>query len=42
LTGRGDLRTKLVAFEAGVDDILTDPFAPEELLARVISVLRRS
>jgi DNA-binding response OmpR family regulator len=42
LTRRGDLKTKLVAFEAGVDDILTIPFAPEELLARVIAVLRRS
>jgi DNA-binding response OmpR family regulator len=42
LTRRGDLRTKLAAFEAGVDDILTIPFAPEELLARVIAVLRRA
>jgi DNA-binding response OmpR family regulator len=42
LTRRGDLKTKLAAFEAGVDDILTIPFAPEELLARVIAVLRRS
>jgi DNA-binding response OmpR family regulator len=42
LTRRSDLRTKLVAFEAGVDDILTIPFAPEELLARVVAVMRRS
>jgi DNA-binding response OmpR family regulator len=42
LTRRGDLKTKLGAFESGVDDILTVPFAPEELLARVIAVLRRS
>jgi DNA-binding response OmpR family regulator len=42
LTRRGDLSTKLAAFDAGVDDILTIPFAPEELLARVIAVLRRS
>jgi two-component system, OmpR family, KDP operon response regulator KdpE len=42
LTGRGDLKTKLAAFEAGVDDILTLPFAPEELLARVIALIRRS
>jgi DNA-binding response OmpR family regulator len=42
LTRRGDLKSKLSAFEAGVDDILTVPFAPEELLARVIAVLRRS
>jgi two-component system, OmpR family, response regulator RegX3 len=42
LTRRGDLRTKLAAFEAGVDDILTVPFAPEELLARVIALVRRA
>lgn len=42
LTRRGDLKTKLVAFEAGVDDILTVPFAPEELLARVIALVRRA
>jgi two-component system alkaline phosphatase synthesis response regulator PhoP len=42
LTRRGDLKTKLTAFESGVDDILTIPFAPEEMLARVIAVLRRS
>jgi DNA-binding response OmpR family regulator len=42
LTRRGDLKTKLAAFEAGVDDILTIPFAPEELLARVIALVRRA
>jgi DNA-binding response OmpR family regulator len=42
VTRRGDLKTKLAAFEAGVDDILTVPFAPEELLARVIALLRRA
>jgi DNA-binding response OmpR family regulator len=34
LTRRGDLQTKLRAFELGVDDILTMPFSPEELRAR--------
>ena len=42
LTRRGDLKTKLAAFDAGVDDILTVPFAPEELLARVIALVRRA
>jgi two-component system KDP operon response regulator KdpE len=42
LTRRGDLRTKLEAFERGVDDIMTLPFPPEELLARVIALVRRS
>jgi DNA-binding response OmpR family regulator len=42
LTRRGDIRTKLAAFERGADDIVTIPFAPEELVARVISLMRRS
>ena len=42
LTRRGDLRTKLEAFERGVDDIMTLPFSPEELLARVLVLTRRA
>ena len=42
LTRRGDLKTKLRAFDLGVDDILTTPFSPEELLARAIVVSRRA
>jgi len=42
LTRRGDLRTKLAAFEQGVDDIMTIPFSPEELLARVLVITRRA
>jgi DNA-binding response OmpR family regulator len=42
LTRRGDLATKLRAFDLGVDDILTIPFSPEELLARSIVITRRS
>ena len=42
LTRRGDLKTKLDAFEHGVDDIMTMPFSPEELLARVIVITRRT
>jgi len=41
LTRRGDLKTKLLAFEQGVDDIMTVPFSPEELLARVVAITRR-
>ena len=41
LTRRGDLKNKLAAFDAGVDDILTVPFVLEELLTRVIRLLRR-
>ena len=42
LTRRGNLKTKLAAFAWGVDDILTVPFSPEELLARVLVVMRRT
>jgi two-component system KDP operon response regulator KdpE len=42
LTRRGDLKTKLAALEWGADDILTIPFALEELLTRAIRLLRRS
>ena len=42
LTRRGDLQTKLKAFDLGVDDILTVPFSPEELLARSIVITRRA
>jgi DNA-binding response OmpR family regulator len=41
LTRRGDLRTRLAAFDQGVDDILTMPFAPEEFLARLHVIARR-
>ena len=42
LTRRGDLKTTLAAFEWGVDDLLTVPFSPEELLARALAVMRRT
>jgi two-component system, OmpR family, alkaline phosphatase synthesis response regulator PhoP len=42
LTRRGDLATKLRAFELGVDDVLAMPFSPEELLARSIVISRRA
>jgi DNA-binding response OmpR family regulator len=42
LTRRGDLKTKLAAFERGADDILTVPFSPEELLARCLALVRRA
>lgn len=42
LTRRGDLQTKLRAFDLGVDDILTVPFVPEELLARTLAMTRRA
>jgi len=42
LTRRGDLATKLKAFDLGVDDILAVPFSPDELLARSIVISRRA
>ena len=42
LTRRGDLKAKLGAFERGVDDILTVPFSPEEFVARVLAIMRRT
>src|SRR5690348_11724637 len=36
VTRRGDLKTKLAAFDQGADDIMTVPISPEELLARVL------
>jgi DNA-binding response OmpR family regulator len=42
LSLRGDLKTKLAAFDRGADDIITVPFVPEELVARVLALMRRS
>ena len=42
LTAKGEQVDKLRGFEMGADAYLTKPFAPQELLARVQAVLRRS
>jgi DNA-binding response OmpR family regulator len=42
LTRRGDLKTRLAAYDQGVDDVLAIPFSPEELVARITAILRRT
>ena len=42
VTRNRDLQTILAAFEQGVDDILSVPVSPEELLARVHAIMRRT
>lgn len=42
LTGRGEVHDKVTGIEAGADDYLVKPFEPQELLARVRMVLRRT
>lgn len=41
LTARSEEEDKLQGFAAGVDDYLTKPFSPKELIARIKALLRR-
>jgi two-component system phosphate regulon response regulator PhoB len=41
LTARSDEDDKVAGFEAGIDDYITKPFSPKELIARIKAVIRR-
>lgn len=41
LSARGTEYDKLFGFEAGIDDYVTKPFSPKELMARLRVILRR-
>ena len=42
LSARGEEYDKLFGFEMGVDDYITKPFSPKELVARIKAILKRS
>lgn len=42
LTARGDISDRIAGFEAGVDDYLTKPYEPDELVYRVRALLARA
>ena len=42
LSARGEEYDKLAGFDLGIDDYVTKPFSPKELIARIKAVLSRS
>lgn len=42
LTGKGEVSDKVGGIEAGADDYMVKPFEPQELLARIKMIIRRS
>ena len=41
LSARGEEYDKLLGFDLGIDDYMTKPFSPKELMARVKAILKR-
>jgi two-component system phosphate regulon response regulator OmpR len=41
LTARGEVQDRIAGLERGVDDYLSKPFDPQELLLRITTILRR-
>ena len=41
LTARGEVSDRIVGLELGADDYMPKPFEPEELIARIQSIMRR-
>ena len=42
LTARSEETDTLKSFDSGIDDYMTKPFSPKELIARLKAILRRS
>ena len=42
LSARGEEYDKLLGFDLGIDDYVTKPFSPKELVARVKAILKRN
>lgn len=42
LSARGEEYDKLMGFDLGIDDYLTKPFSPKELMARIKAILKRT
>ncbi|MFH1198831.1 MAG: response regulator [Candidatus Omnitrophota bacterium] len=42
LTGQGDIKDKVDGIDAGADDYVVKPFEPQELIARIRMILRRT